>query len=179
MDVCVSRGFSLLEVLVATTIMAMAVAGLAQSFAIASRANRVARTTSVAALLAGQKMEQLRGLAWNLDPAGAPSSDFTTDLTVVPESATGGSGLTPSPAGALDQNTAGYCDFVDGAGNVLGGGTTAPPGTVYTRRWSIDALPGNPDNTLVLQVLVSRPNVGAASPPDAARLASIRTRKAS
>jgi len=177
-----SRGFSLLEVLVATTIMLVGVAGLAQSFVLASRANRAARTTTVAVLLAEQKMEQLRALTWCFDAAGAPAgavtSDFTTDLTVVPEGATGGTGLTPSPAGALEQNTAGYCDFVDEGGHVVGGGPAAPPGAIYARRWSIDPLPESPANTLVLQVLVTRVHDGAARLPDDARLASIRTRKA-
>ena len=162
----------------ATTIMLVGVAGLAQSFVFASRANRAAHTTTVAILLAEQKMEQLRALTWRVDAAGAPVGDVTTDLTVVPEAATGGTGLTPSPVGALDQNTPGYCDFVDGGGHVLGGGTTAPPGAIYARRWSIDPLPANPADTLVLQVLVTRVHDGAARLPDDARLASIRTRMA-
>ena len=174
----VSRGFSLLEVLVATTIMLVGVAGLAQSFVLASRANRAAHTTTVAVLLAQQKMEQLRALTWRFDAAGAAVGDATTDLTVVPEAATGGTGLTPSPADALGQNTLGYCDFVDEGGHVLGGGTAAPPGAIYARRWSIDPLPASPANTLVLQVLVTRVHAGAAHLPDDAWLAGIRTRKA-
>jgi prepilin-type N-terminal cleavage/methylation domain-containing protein len=176
-----ARGFSLLEVLVATTILVVGVAGLAPLFVLASRANRTARTTTVAVLLAEQKMEQLRALTWRFDAAGAPvglvATDLTTDLTVVPEAA-GGTGLTPSPAGALDQNILGYCDFVDEGGHPVGGGTAAPPGAIYARRWSIDPLPESPANTLVLQVLVTRLAVGAARLPDAARLASIKTRKA-
>jgi len=156
-----SRGFSLLEVLVATAIMVVAAAGLAQSFAIASRANRSARATTMAALLAQQKMEQLRGLAWSVDPFGVPLGDAA---------------LGASPPGSLDANTAGYCDFVDASGNALGGGTTPPSGAIYVRRWSIDPLPANP-GTLVLNVSVARLPGGAAQPDDV-RIATIRTRKA-
>ncbi len=149
-----SSGFSLLEVLVATTIMVVGVAALAQLAALAARANRTAHTTTVAAVLAQEKMEQLRSLAWGFDA------------------------LSPSPAGALGQNTAGYCDFVEGNGRVLGGGTTPPPGAVYIRRWSVEPLPANPNNTLVLQVLVTRSRTsGVMRLPDDVRLVGVKTRK--
>src|SRR5437870_3172963 len=95
------RGFSLLEVLIATTILATAVTALAQLFAVSTRANANARTTTFASVLAQQKMEQLRGLTWGFDIQGLPTSDTSTDLTVVPEKPTGGTGLSPSPGGTL------------------------------------------------------------------------------
>jgi type II secretory pathway pseudopilin PulG len=181
----VSRGFSLLEALVATTITVVAVTALAQLAAISTRANDSAKTTTFAAVLAQQKMEQLRGLTWGFDPLGAALSDTTTDLTVVPAVAAGGTGLGPSPEGALRQNTPGYCDFLGRNANSLGGGTTPPAGAVYLRRWSVEPLPTDPNDTLVLQVLVTRlRNRGAADAagvtrlPDEARLVSVKTRKA-
>jgi prepilin-type N-terminal cleavage/methylation domain-containing protein len=181
-----SRGFSLLEVLIATTILTVALSALAQLFAIATNANSSAKATTFAALLAQQKMEQLRGLTWGFDPLGLPLSDTTTNTTVVPETLTGGKGLTPSPANTLGQNTSGYCDFLDKYGNALGGATTPPAATVYIRRWSVEPLPTNPNNTLVFQVLVTRHrNRGAADTaigvkrlPDEARIVSVKTRKA-
>jgi type II secretory pathway pseudopilin PulG len=168
-------GFSLLEVLVATTIVMVGVSGLAQLLAIATRANTTARATTYASILAQQKMEQLRGLVWAFDPAGVPIADATTDVSVSPERAIGGVGLTPSPSAALSLNTNGYCDFLDGFGNWVGGGTSPPGGAVYVRRWSIAPLPENPANTLVLQVLVTTiRNRGAE-----ARIVSVKTRKAS
>ncbi len=159
-----SRGFSLLEILVAMTIVVVAVAGLAQSVGVAARANRTARSTTIAVLLASQKMERLRALSWSIDPAGAAISDPALGL---------------SPPGTLATNTAGYCEFLDAAGNALSEGPSpAPPGTIYTRRWSIDPLPANPYNTLVLQVVVTRSPAGAAPAPDDVHLASVRTRKA-
>jgi len=180
------RGFSLIEVLVATTILAVALSALAQLFAVSTKANTSARSTSFAAILAQQKMEQLRGLTFGFDNLGLPISDTTTDVTTVPETLAGGPGLSPSPAGTLSQNTGGYCDFLDERGNPLGGGTVPPATTAYIRRWSVEPLPTNPNNTLVLQVLVTRlRNRGTADQttdvkrlPDEARMVSLKTRKA-
>ena len=180
-------GFSILEVLVAATIMTVAVAGLAQMFALATYANASARATTYAAVLAQQKMEQLRGLTWGFDAQGLPVTDTTTDVTAVPEVASGGRGLSLSPAQSLGTNTEGYCDFIDIFGRALGGGTTPPAGTAYIRRWSIEALPTNPSHTIVLQVLVTRAgrrsggdtSKAAARAPDEARLVSVKTRTAS
>ena len=183
------RGFSLVETLVATTIMTVGLASLAQLFLISTKANQSARLTTNASVLAQQKMEQLRGLTWGFDTIGLPLSDTTSDLTVVPEQPQGGSGLTPSPDGALQNNVDGYCDFLDGNGRSLGGGTAVPPNTVYVRRWSIEPLPTNPNNTLILQVMVSRWRArgvadvetagGGRRLPDEARVLSVKTRKAS
>jgi hypothetical protein len=118
-----------------------------------------------------------------------PLSDTTTDISVTPEKPTGGRGLSPSSTGkagaaTLAVNTDGYCDFLDGSGRWLGGGTTLPAGTVFIRRWSVDPLPTNPNNTIVLQVLVTRNRAGGAAAgatrsPDEARLVCVKTRKAS
>ena len=46
-------------------------------------------------------------------------------------------------------------DFLDANGTWIGTGTTPTGTAVYIRRWSITPLPTNPNNTLVLQVLVT------------------------
>jgi prepilin-type N-terminal cleavage/methylation domain-containing protein len=180
------RGFSLVEVMTATSIMAVAVASLAQLFVIAVNANRSARTTTFAAVLAQQKMEQLRGLTWGFDTIGLPISDTDSDTTVSPSLPAGGSGLTPSPQGTLRANTVGYVDYLDDQGVSLGGGANPPNNTIYIRRWSVEPLPTNPNNTLILQVLVTRLNTRGGDNstevrrmPDEARLVSVKTRKAS
>jgi prepilin-type N-terminal cleavage/methylation domain-containing protein len=183
------RGFSLVETLVATTIMSVALASLAQLFLISTKANQSARITTNASVLAQQKMEQLRGLTWGFDILGLPLSDTTSDLTVVPEQPQGGPGLTPSPDGSLRNNFDGFCDFLDGRGQSLGGGSVAPVNTVYVRRWSVEPLPTNPNNTLILQVMVTRWRArgvadiedigGGRRLPDEARVISVKTRKAS
>jgi prepilin-type N-terminal cleavage/methylation domain-containing protein len=174
------RGFSLLEVLVAMAVFAVAVAGLAEMCAAATRANSTAGATTAASLLAAQKMEQLRALTWGFDALAARLSDTTTDVSVSPEAPNVGVGLSASPPSALARNTAGYCDFLDAAGRSLGGGTVPPPSAIFARRWSVEPLPSHPDDMLVLQVLVTRAIRGAAAPrplPDDARLISVKGRK--
>ena len=134
------RGFSLIETLVAVSLVAVALTALLQMFAISIRANAAARQTTVATLLAGQKIEELQGAR---------------------------SGLAPSPSDSLQRNVDGRCDFLDEYGRSLGGGTVPPVGTVYVRRWSIESLrPGLGEGAL-LQVVV-RPWRGGMSPPGVA-----------
>lgn len=56
-----SRGFSLVEVLIATTITVVGLAGLAHLFVLASAANRDARLRTIAVMLARDKVEELLG----------------------------------------------------------------------------------------------------------------------
>ena len=176
----------------AVGLLVVALVTLAELFAISTRTNQGARYTTSTAVLAEQKMEQLRGLAWGFDMLGLPLTDLTTNVgafeaTGECAAATGGAavGLSPSPAGSLATSTDGYVDYVDMNGCGLGGGATPPAGTAYIRRWSIEPLPTNPNNTVILQVLVTRrPNRGAqasADPvmrlPEEARLISVKTRK--
>ena len=53
------RGFSLIETLVATTIVIVGLSGLAQLFVVSSAANLGAKSASVATMLAQDKMEEL------------------------------------------------------------------------------------------------------------------------
>ena len=151
-----SRGFSLVEVLVAMGILTTVSLGVAQLFAVSTRANLMAKGQTSTTILAEQKLEQLRGLTWGDDSSGQglPVSDTSTNLAVFPPTA-GGSGLNPSPSDTLDQNRTGYVDFLDAHGAYVGTGSTVPAGASYIRRWSIEPLPTNPNNTLVLQVLVT------------------------
>ncbi|MCC7416823.1 MAG: prepilin-type N-terminal cleavage/methylation domain-containing protein [Acidobacteria bacterium] len=81
-----SRGVSLVEVLVATTVMSVGITALAHLFVLAMAANVRARASTIATMLAQEKMEQLRA-----------DGD-----------------LAPSPAGALARDLAGYHDAADG-----------------------------------------------------------------
>jgi len=177
----------------ATGLMAVALVSLAQLFAISTRNNVSARYSTAAAVLAEQKMEQLRGLMWGFDLLGLPLSDFTTNVAAFDptgqcEGADAGAalGLTPSPGNTLAANVDGYVDYVDENGCGLGGGGDMPNGAIYIRRWSVEPLPTNPNNTLILQVLVTRRvDRGVADEgsvtrlPDEARLVSVKTRKTS
>jgi prepilin-type N-terminal cleavage/methylation domain-containing protein len=180
-----ARGFSLIEVLMATALMVTAVASLAQLFVLSTDRNRSSKNTTFAAVLAQHKMEQLRSLTWGFDTLGLPATDTSTDTTKFPET-TGGTGLSPSPVNTLQQNVVGYVDYLDAKGQTLGGATAVTPANaVYIRRWMIEPLPTNPNNTIVIQVLVTRHrDRGTADGgsvlrlPDEARIISVKTRKA-
>jgi prepilin-type N-terminal cleavage/methylation domain-containing protein len=184
-----SRGFSLVEVLISMGLLTAVSLGVAQMFALSARSNLVARGATSTTALAEQRLEQLRALTWGFDLAGQglPVSDTTTNLAVVPV-ASNGSGLNPSPADSLEQNTTGFVDFLDANGAWVGTGTAPPATAVYIRRWSIQPLPTNPNNTLVIQVLVT-PVVSEASRVASqftrtrmagdALLTTVKTRKAS
>jgi prepilin-type N-terminal cleavage/methylation domain-containing protein len=181
------KGFSLVETLIATTIMTVALAALAQMFALSTRNNQSARSTTFAATLAQQKMEQLRSLTWGFDVLGLPVTDLTTDIANMPPIDGEGTGLSPSPSDSLRRNYEGFCDFLDAYGQSLGTGTEPPENAMYIRRWLVEPLPANPNNTIVLQVMVTvRRNRGNADGaggtdkrlPDEARIVSVKTRKA-
>jgi type II secretory pathway pseudopilin PulG len=177
-------GFSLLETMVATLLLATGLVATAQMFALATRGNIAAQRSTYTATLAQEKMEQLRGLTWGFDAVGLPIQDYTTNISVEPP-ADDGLGLQPSPDNALSANVAGYVDYVDRAGNTLGGGPFPPANTTFVRRWSVEPLPTNPNNTLIFQVLVfalgDRADDGEGAVlnrvRDETRLVSVKTRK--
>lgn len=115
------RGFSLVEALVATTLMVVGVVALAQLFTVATVSNMSASHATHATVLASQKLEELRALAWD---------HIRTESDA-------------------DQVGA------------------------YTRRWTIAPLPADPDDTIVIQVSVTR---GAGPSPEDARLVTLMTR---
>jgi len=183
-------GFTIIEVLVSVALLSMVSLGVAQLFALSTRANMAAKGTTSTALLAVQKMEQLRSLTWGFDLSssnlGLPATDTTTDLSL-PTPAGGGSGLNPSPPDTLTSNVQGYVDYLDQQGTWLGNGGQPPPNTRFIRRWAITPLPTNPNNTLVFQVRVTTLTqaVEAAAGGDSGTpsgldtwLASLKTRKA-
>lgn len=183
------RGFSLVEVLVAAGLLTVGLVALAELCAVASRTARVARTNTFAAVLAAQRMEELRGLAWGYDTDGLAVADTTTNLAgqdqagCPPASGGTGTGLSASPGGALRADIDGWVDYLDAAGCVLGGAGAAR-GAAYVRRWSVDRLPSRPDDGLVLRVMVTARRSGwtpdgadAANMPGYARLMGVRVRR--
>ncbi len=176
-------GFSIVEVIVATGLLATALVALAQLFAIATSTNAAARSSTITMMLAEQKIEQLRALQYTFDRAGLPVQDTDTDTAVYPPVA-GGKGLSPHTDNTLQANTDGYVDYLDHYGRTLGGGTVVPDNTAFIRRWSVEPLPTNPNNVVILQVLVTRQrdrgtgDLGSvARGPQEARLMTIKSRK--
>jgi prepilin-type N-terminal cleavage/methylation domain-containing protein len=181
-------GFTLIEVLVSVALLAVVALGAAQLVAISTNANFEARGQTSTALLATQKMEQLRGLTWGFDDprtgVGLPVSDITTDVSTDPAGGSG-TGLNASPAGTLDVNTPGFVDYLDANGTWVGTGPAPVAGTHYVRRWAIEPLPTNPHNTLVLQVRATtlhrdlrRTSAAQGRAPGDTWLVSVKTRKA-
>jgi len=75
-----------------------------------------------------------------------------------------------------------YVDYLDGAGAWVGGGNGPPASARYVRRWAVIPLPEDPDDSLVLQVIVlpvrnARERRSAAAAD--VRLVSVKTRRAS
>ena len=81
-----TRGFSLLDALIAAAILASALLSLAQLIAFAVKATAAAGRTTDAALLASQKVEELRAGSWSELQSGAdsPVAGFTRTWTVTP-----------------------------------------------------------------------------------------------
>jgi prepilin-type N-terminal cleavage/methylation domain-containing protein len=127
------RGFSLVEVLIASTILVVALLSLAQVLSLAAAANGAAGRATFSAVLAAEKLEELHTLTWESVRRQAGES----------------------------------VDYLDRSGRPIRGAAAA----TYGRRWVIDPLPVDPDNSLVIQVIVSGRR-------DEARIAGVRTRKA-
>ena len=132
-------GMSLVEVIVATALVAVASVGAAHLLVWTGRALWAsgAETTAIAA--AQEKMEDLQSAAWQFDGSGNRLS---------------GSALATSPLNALFENFDGYVDYLDDRGHAVGTGTQPPASAAYVRRWAVRPLAAAPDDTLVLQVLV-------------------------
>ena len=182
-----SEGFSLPEVTISLLLLALAAAGVARLAHLAVRATFESRLRTTAAVLAADKLEELRSLDWGYGASagglGPPTADLTTDLSGDVPGA-GGTGLQATPADVLSRNTPPYVDFLDDQGVWLGRGTTPPSGTAFVRRWSVRPWPADPVDTLLLEVSVvpyvrevARPGGAPGRLPDEARVATLKTRK--
>jgi prepilin-type N-terminal cleavage/methylation domain-containing protein len=92
-------GFTLLEVLIALLLLTGVFLAVAQLLAVAGRAAGQSRAIGLGAVLAAQKMEQLRALSWAYDIDGTPLD-----------------GLSLSPAGSVVADLAGLVDYFDQTG---------------------------------------------------------------
>ena len=176
-------GFGLVEVMVSAGLLVTIAVGVSQVLGLAVRASHAARVRTVSTVLAAQKMEQLRSLtwsyAWTAPGVRQPVSDESTDLSS-DQPADTGRGLLPSPAGTLDANVPLYVDYLNADGSSLGGGATPPAAAVYIRRWAVQRHSADPDNILVLQVLVTATGTRtgrAGTTWGDARLVTVRTRR--
>jgi prepilin-type N-terminal cleavage/methylation domain-containing protein len=151
-----AAGFSLVEAVVATAIVGVLAAAVAPLLVVSAGQVDVARLMSVAALLAGGKLEELRALSWD-----SPL-------------------LAASPAGALAADTPGYVDYLDASGDAhaaLPGGP--PPGTAFIRRWSIDPIGAAAGRAVVVQVVVAPAGARVRGGSFDVRAIAVRARRGS
>jgi hypothetical protein len=139
------EGTTIIEVVIATAILATLMAGLMSLAALAistteNQGHLGARTTEYAQ----DKMEQLLALTYG---------DTTSDTRTFPAANAGGSGLAVGGSSSpgtpvelyvdyLDEN-GNLCGLTDGLGNLVAAcnapvGTTAPTGWFYQRVWRVD-----------------------------------------
>jgi hypothetical protein len=168
-----AAGAALLEALIAVAVVVAITTSVALLIVRSRQAVWAAGAESSAVLAAQQKLEQLAALEWRVDAAGTRHSDASTDLSG-DSPAAGGRGLQSTPVDSLDRNVAGAVDFLGADGTWRGGGSEPPPDTTFVRRWSIVRYAADPEDTLVLTVLVV-PLAGTAW-HGAARLQTVRTR---
>ena len=139
-------GVTLIETIVATGILLVAMSGLVSVAFVATtttenQGHLAARTTEYAQ----DKMEQLLALTY---------ADATSDTTAFPATPAGGTGLAVGgnlpPAAPVN----GYVDYLDVNGNLLGGGNAAPATWYYRRVWKVE-LPAGSTNLKQITVTTS------------------------
>jgi type II secretory pathway pseudopilin PulG len=150
-------GFSLLETVVALGLSVTLLGTLFPVYWHVTRGALLAHTHSVSTMLAAQRLEQLRSLAFRFDEGPAGPERFTDLSTGFSGAAAGadGTGLSPSPPGTLLVATPGYVDYLDEHGRWLGTGTAVPGGAVFVRRWAVTPSLSTPQDGVLLQVVVA------------------------
>lgn len=153
-----ARGFTLLETLVATSILVTALAGIAQLFVLSMHLTRGASVSARALVTAQQRLEALRGLAFTYDHGGAPIT--AAELAI-------------SPPSSLDEDIEDNVDWVDDDGQA----GDNPAGAAFVRRWRVSPLAESAD-AIAIEVCVFKPPAFAASHRSAeVCLSAIRTRQ--
>ena len=123
-----AEGFTLVEVLVALSIVVVAALATAQILTLAAAAVRDSRVSMLTTSLAAQRVEQLMAGEW--------------------------AALVPSPPNSLDVNMAGYVDVLDARGVVVGAGPVPPGDAVFVRRWAVQPPATGAADARVIRVLV-------------------------
>lgn len=154
-------GFSLIETLVASALVASVVVGLAHLVAVGAHQSLRSRRAVNAVAAAQSKLEQLRNQTWRYDHTGMPTSSPALNV---------------SPSNALSADTPGYVDFVDAYGEPMPlDGSDLPD---LARRWSIAPFEAADPDTLIVHICAYTVRTRTARDPVPVACAStIRTRK--
>jgi len=162
-----SAGLTLLEVVIAISVLMVVAAGVAPLFATTQASLTDAHDQTMTAVLGRAKLDQLQGLTWGhaalASGATAAVADLATDLSTEPPGL-GGPGLQPGSTDTIWRDTPGYIDYLDADGRWIGAGPGPPAGAVYVRRWAVTPLAGAAGDTLVLEVVASTVRADRAAP---------------
>jgi prepilin-type N-terminal cleavage/methylation domain-containing protein len=128
-------GFTLLETMMATALLSMVMCGLISvSFVALTTTENQGHLSARATEYGQDKLEQLLVLAYG---------DASSDTTQFPAPTVGGTGLSIGGSSDPTAPVAGYVDYLDANGNLLGGGATAPASWYYKRVWQIASPAAN------------------------------------
>lgn len=164
------QGFTLLETMIAMTVLAVGVLGTAALFGVAIGTNKGQGEVATRTVEYCQdKMEQLTALTFG---------DSGTDNTVYPSSPTGGPGLggnmaANSSLGSIDPNApvTQFVDYLDANGKLL----TSSTGAFYTRQWMIQT-----DSTATMKtitvVATAKTAAGGRGIPPSTSLVCLKTK---
>ena len=154
-----TRGFTLVETLIATGLLVTALAGLAHLLAMSVRFTNDAGQSGVALMAAQDKIESLRALRFGYDDHGEPETDARLD---------------PSPATGLSESVPGYVDWLDASGASRAEGADAE----YVRRWRITIVGNDDPSAVIIDVCVFHARAAVQSVDTAeACLATARVRQ--
>lgn len=158
---CDDAGFSLIETLIASALVASVLIGLAHLIAVGAHQSLRSRRAATAIALVQSKLEELRSVTWEYDQSGTPVS---------------GAPLAISAPSALTEDTPGYVDYVNPQGKVVAWADADLPD--LARRWSIAMFEASDPDTLILHVCgyIVRGHAGQDDMPIACA-STIRTRK--
>lgn len=153
------HGLTLIETVVAASILLTLAGGLAHLFLQSHRFALAAEQMTVAVAAASARLDALSAIPWHYDLAGA-----------APDVAA----LAVSPADALDRNIAGLHDRLDATGWPLPASDAGQP--AFVRRWALLPSSGDPTTGRGIEVCVfAWPAAPGATP--LACVASARTRQ--
>lgn len=153
------RGTTLVEVMVASALLATLLGGLAHLFLSSQQHALMAERLAAATLVAQDRLQQLGAEPWSWSVHG-----FPVDAPA----------LALSPPGTLDADTTGYSEVVDRSGRVAD--DEEADGAAFVRRWAIAlARPSDPDALSIEVCVFQWPSVEGAAP--LACLHAIRARQ--
>ncbi len=153
------RGATLVEALIAASLLITLVSGVAYLMVQAHRFAVRAEQMTVAVIAASSRLERLRAVPWEVDLAGIDRDAPALEM---------------SPPEALDRNVDGFHEALDVSGGAVADVAAAAP--AYVRRWAIVAADGGGASARSIEVCVFEWPAAASAPPLTC-LAAVRTRQ--